>query len=232
MRFSGQKKIWPTSTKPISPAEMITLKKLWWNRIREILPKNPLVIQVKEFYSFAQILKMDKNGLLPKSSPPKKLPGVWWGKVVVLFMTLKVCVGVSLNGGTPISHPKCWSFLVEKPMVVGETHHFRKPPCNYCIFLFSCVCLAWKEVYQNGPERSVVRRGMVFAWFLQGWTWLMGSSSKLGTVKSFFSVQFPFWCGGVFDVFWISFSSRVSNFWWQKNTVVCSPFLTIAILMS
>ena len=36
---------------------------------------------------------------------------------------------VSLNGGfPPISHPKSWSFLVGKPMVVGETHHFRKPP--------------------------------------------------------------------------------------------------------
>ena len=38
-------------------------------------------------------------------------------------------MGVSLNGGfPPISHPKCWSFLVGKPMVVGATHHFRKPP--------------------------------------------------------------------------------------------------------
>ena len=39
-------------------------------------------------------------------------------------------MGVSLNGGTPISHRKCWSFLVgkthKKPMVVGETHHLRK----------------------------------------------------------------------------------------------------------
>ena len=39
-------------------------------------------------------------------------------------------MGVSLNGGTPISHPKCWSFLVGKPMVVGETHHFRTPPLD------------------------------------------------------------------------------------------------------
>ena len=37
-------------------------------------------------------------------------------------------MGVSSNGGTPISHPKWWSFLVGKPMVVGETHHFRNPP--------------------------------------------------------------------------------------------------------
>ena len=37
-------------------------------------------------------------------------------------------MGVSLNGGTPISHPKGWSFLVGKPMVVGETHHFRVHP--------------------------------------------------------------------------------------------------------
>ena len=35
-------------------------------------------------------------------------------------------LGVSLNGGTSISHPK-WSFLVGKPMVVGY-YHFRKPP--------------------------------------------------------------------------------------------------------
>ena len=35
--------------------------------------------------------------------------------------------GVSLNGGTPISHPKSWSFLVGQPMVVGY-HHSRKPP--------------------------------------------------------------------------------------------------------
>ena len=34
-------------------------------------------------------------------------------------------MGVSLNGGTSISHPKCWSFLVGKPIVVGENHHFR-----------------------------------------------------------------------------------------------------------
>ena len=26
-------------------------------------------------------------------------------------------MGVSLNGGTPISHPKCWSFLVGNPMI-------------------------------------------------------------------------------------------------------------------
>ena len=38
-------------------------------------------------------------------------------------------MGVSAkNGGTPISHPKIRLFLVGKPMVVGETHHFRKPP--------------------------------------------------------------------------------------------------------
>ena len=41
-------------------------------------------------------------------------------------------LGVSLNGGTPISHPKCWSFLVGKPHgFVGETHHFWKPPSGH-----------------------------------------------------------------------------------------------------
>ena len=42
-------------------------------------------------------------------------------------------MGVSLNGGTPNSHPKCWSFLVGRPMVVGETHHFRKPHIINCL---------------------------------------------------------------------------------------------------
>ena len=39
-------------------------------------------------------------------------------------------VGVSLNGGTPISHPKMIHHLVGKPMVLGETHHFRNLPCR------------------------------------------------------------------------------------------------------
>ena len=37
-------------------------------------------------------------------------------------------LGVSLNGGTPISHPKCWSFLVGKPhgfvgFILGNNPH-------------------------------------------------------------------------------------------------------------
>ena len=109
---------------------------------------------------------MDKGGP-PKKFSPEILPGVWWGKVVVLFMTLKLCV----------------------------------------ITVYSWVCLAWKEVYQNGPERSVVRRGMFFAWFLHGF-WLVGSSSKFGTVKSFFFGAVPIlmrrgvWC--VLDIFFVS----------------------------
>ena len=51
-------------------------------------------------------------------------------------------MGVSLNGGTPNSHPKCWSFLVGRPMVVGETHHFRKPHINCLDSRFSL--LTWK----------------------------------------------------------------------------------------
>ena len=30
----------------------------------------------------------------------------------------------------PPKHTPKWSFLVGKPMVVGETHHFRKPPLD------------------------------------------------------------------------------------------------------
>ena len=46
-------------------------------------------------------------------------------------------MGVPLNGGTP---PK-WSFLVGKPMVVGETHHFRKLPYT------SIQKLLWKRMW-------------------------------------------------------------------------------------
>ena len=37
-------------------------------------------------------------------------------------------MGVSLNGGTPISHPKIIIFSRKTHRFVGETHHFRKPP--------------------------------------------------------------------------------------------------------
>ena len=37
---------------------------------------------------------------------------------------------------TPISHPKCWSFLVGKAMVVGETQHFWKPPYMSLLWVF------------------------------------------------------------------------------------------------
>ena len=45
-------------------------------------------------------------------------------------------MGVSLNGGTPISPPKCWSFFRRNTneMVVGY-QHFRKPPyTSWCFF--------------------------------------------------------------------------------------------------
>ena len=38
-------------------------------------------------------------------------------------------VCVSLNGGTPISHPKMIILSRKKPMVDGETHHLGKHPC-------------------------------------------------------------------------------------------------------
>jgi len=44
-----------------------------------------------------------------------------------MLVLWRVDMGVSLNGGTPKNTPKS-SFLVGKPMVVGEIHHFRKHP--------------------------------------------------------------------------------------------------------
>ena len=40
-------------------------------------------------------------------------------------------MGVSLNGGFSPQNIPTWSVLVGKPMVVGETHHFRKPPYRW-----------------------------------------------------------------------------------------------------
>ena len=37
-------------------------------------------------------------------------------------------MGVSLNDGTPISHPKMIIFSRKTHGIVGETHHFGKPP--------------------------------------------------------------------------------------------------------
>ena len=43
---------------------------------------------------------------------------------------LRDYMGVALNGGTPISHPKCWSFLVGKPhgSCWVPPHHFGSCP--------------------------------------------------------------------------------------------------------
>ena len=65
----------------------------------------------------------------PKRRMKVQCLGESGGKAGYLFLNLCWYIGVSFNGGTlpPISHPKCRSFLVGKPMVVGETIHFRKP---------------------------------------------------------------------------------------------------------
>ena len=44
----------------------------------------------------------------------------------VFFIDVVYDMGVSLNGGTPQNAPKNDHFLGGKPMVVGETHRFRK----------------------------------------------------------------------------------------------------------
>ena len=65
-------------------------------------------------------------------------------------------MGVSSKWWYPQNTPK-WSFLVGKPMVVGETHHFRKPPYRHHSLLgtifqeftslpFRATSKAWNEV--------------------------------------------------------------------------------------
>ena len=82
------------------------------------------------------------------------LPGIggsFHQKASVFFLTA-LCnnpdMGVSLNGGIPKSPPK-WSFVVGKPMVVGETHHFRVHPhiqlsAGMC---YQVLCLAVAVAY-------------------------------------------------------------------------------------
>ena len=75
-------------------------------------------------------------------------------------------MGVSFNGGTPNLHPKSWSFLVGKPMVVGY-HHFRKPPYpshsneklsgfrydqNSCNTILPFAQDAWKKFQTYSPK--------------------------------------------------------------------------------
>ena len=85
--------------------------------------------------------------------PNSRKNGIWFAEciyVVYIYIYICVCVCVSLNGGkTPISHPKCWSFLVGQAMVVGETHHFRKPHPS------AWPSLAWHPLgsYPNSPGR-------------------------------------------------------------------------------
>ena len=49
--------------------------------------------------------------------------------------------GCFLKWWYPQNTPK-WSFLVGKPLVVGETHHFRKPPYHYILSYIWILCQA------------------------------------------------------------------------------------------
>ena len=94
---------------------------------------------------FLFVISLRCLGCLGQSSPRKAQDGSGFGEVFSLPLSLSRSfpsvdfldanrvwyfsnshMGVSLNAGTPISHPKSLSFLVGKPMVVGY-HHFRKP---------------------------------------------------------------------------------------------------------
>ena len=91
-------------------------------------------------------------------------------------------MGVSLNGGTHISHPKCWPFLVGKPMVVGETHHFRKPPYKFCRDLarnlFFCTSKRWRKKVRKSSQKFQQR------------SWEMNGASEK---KSFQTSKSWFW---------------------------------------
>ena len=56
--------------------------------------------------------------------------------ITLTYQPKNTNMGVSLNGGTPPpKKKKCSFFSSLVPMVVGETHHFRKPPIT---LMFAC----------------------------------------------------------------------------------------------
>ena len=77
----------------------------------------------------------------------------------------------------PISTPK-WSFLVGKPMVVGETHHFRRPQyIRVVTYLPNLLLTSRKTSLRRGIVSVVFRprsrrliflpalKGVYFSWF-------------------------------------------------------------------
>ena len=68
-------------------------------------------------------------------------------------------MGVSLNGGTPNLHtPRADHFSRKKPMVVvGETHHFRKPPyiCNSKAKAIKCWLIAGSSFFLHAEASSI-----------------------------------------------------------------------------
>ena len=63
-----------------------------------------------------------------QSSTPLDQSDFYWSKQAPLRSCRSLC-GCFLKWWYPRFHTPKWSFLVGKPMVVGETHHFRNPPC-------------------------------------------------------------------------------------------------------
>lgn len=90
------------------------LEKLWWIESGNP-PKNALVIQIKEFFEFAQIPKMDKGGP-PKKFSPKKTSRSIVRELLWPVVTLKLSVSTvffiflslfSLKGGIS---KRTWTF--------------------------------------------------------------------------------------------------------------------------
>jgi len=62
----------------------------------------------------------------PTNNPLEK-----WQKPLVVPTAVRFHMGVSLNGGTPNSHPKMIILSRKTHGFVGETHHFRKHPYKH-----------------------------------------------------------------------------------------------------
>ena len=85
---------------------------------QNLLRLKPFMTKQRDFCVFHFMFSGQPKKNIYIYIPDKKLKNI---VDVPLWRTSHPYMGVSLNGGTPISHPKCWSFLVGKtPWLLGK----------------------------------------------------------------------------------------------------------------
>ena len=125
----------------------------------------------------------------------------------------------------PISHPKCWSFLVGKPMVVGY-RHFRKPPFMFDHFLAPPNTMkVWKESHEKKPGTRRLSmghpgclRGILISWLMILPIYIY-SAKQLGVFHG--SNDPPFFFRGDFQL-----PFQWLFCWWNKSSLTYRPIIS------